>query len=461
MLLAELPGGNLVNYGVTGLFIFSVVVFGLFARQQVWFGAEWILLIVWLTYAAIPALLAQDLESSMFKVLTILQLAIWALAIKQAILWRRSVSAPLLMYGAAVTGAYVFSFVGVGVGVQDGAPDAAGRVASTLANANAFGASAVMGLGLCFLAATLGLRDYRRLFQVLLALALIVAVASSGSRTAMLGTIFLLLGTSWAFRFWNMRQAVRFLPSLLVFSAVAAVFYLALKDIPEFAERIDGVFSLEDPNSAVSRLWDFVGVIGAGSVNAEQGGESMSQRLDLVLLGFDLLLQSNLVGIGPGNFGSLVGTYSHSNVIEVLVATGVIGFLLYYSIYLALAVRCLGILRKDRNQETARMALVALATLAIMDIQHVSYDTKQGWLFLAVLIGTVELTRRQLVAKVANGVVSASAKPPKRSVPSEEIEPSANPVFGLSKQLGLNPSAKLHFDTSRRIRLTAARKLDE
>ena len=312
MLLAELPGGNLANYGVTGLFVFAVVLVGLFSRKPVWFGAEWALLMVWLMYAVIPALMSQDLESSMFKVLTVLQLAIWALAIKQAILWRQGSVAPLLMYGAAVTGAYIASFAGIGIGTVEGDPDAAGRVASTLVNANAFGAAAVMGLCLCLVAAAGGLTLRIRAVQLLLTLALVVAVVNSGSRTALVGMLFLLLGATWAFRFWNVRQLVRLLPSLVLVGAVAGAVYYVFKDVPAFAERVDSVFSLDDPNSMVSRLWDFIGVIGAGTLSAEEGGESMSQRFELVLLGLDLLMQSNLVtpqrlgasAAGAGCFGT-------------------------------------------------------------------------------------------------------------------------------------------------------------
>ncbi|MEM9603914.1 MAG: O-antigen ligase family protein [Pseudomonadota bacterium] len=458
MLLAELPGGNLANYGVTGLFMFTVVTVGLFARKSIWVGAEWMLLMAWLLYAVVPAMLSQDVESSMFKVLTVLQLAVWALAIQQSILWRMGATAPLLMYGAAVTVAYAVSFAGIGVGVVEGSPDATGRVASTLVNANTFGAAAVMGLSLCLLAASGPLGPKAWLIQVVMALALVVAVVNSGSRTALVGMLFLLLGASWAFQFWRLKQFVRMFPSFLMIVVVASATYFVVKDMPVFADRVDSVFSLEDSNSMVSRLWDFIGVVGAGSLSAEEGGESMSQRFELVLVGLDLLLQSNLVGIGPDNFRSLIGAYSHSNVIEILVATGVVGILLYYSIYVALVWRCASILRVDRSHRVARMALVALATLSLMDIQHVSYDTKQGWLFLAILIGTVEVARRRALASR-----TASNKADKRTA-EDSHAPEATGVMAtprLVSQTTLAPSTPIKLDTDRHVALKAIRPLKD
>ncbi|MEM6988611.1 MAG: hypothetical protein AAF499_19045, partial [Pseudomonadota bacterium] len=158
----------------------------------------------------------------------------------------------------------------------------------------------------------------------------------------------------------------------------------------------------------------------------------------------------------------VVGAYSHSNVIEVLVSTGVIGFLLYYSIYLAFVVRCFSMLRIDSSHTTARMALVALATLALMDIQHVSFDTKQGWLFLAVLIGTVEVSRRQLFARRARARTAASAPPSS----SADQPPTAPEVTGLRKNVltktaAIAPAPALTLDTSRRVILPSAQKLED
>ncbi len=432
MLVAELPGGNLVNYGATGLFLLAVIVVGMFSRKAVWFGAEWLLLMVWLCYAMIPSVLAFDVEAGMFKVLTMLQLAVWALAIHQAIIWRHSAIAPLLIYGAAVSGAYLLSFVGIGGGAAAGA-DPAGRVASTLANANTFGAAAVMGLGLCLLAAAHKLPTQLKWVQAILTLLLVAAVFNSGSRTALVGMIAMLLGSTWAMRVWSARQFVRTLPMLTVVVVIAAGLYLTFKDVPEVAERLDSIFSLEDPNSAISRLWDFIGVLTAGSVQAEQGGESMSLRLALIEQGLNLLLESHLLGIGLDNFRALMGAYSHSNVIEVLVATGVVGILLYYGIYLALVVRCVGMLRRDWHHAVPRMALVTIATLSLMDIQHVSYDTKQGWLFLAILIAAVEVSRRELVSTQTE----SRSKPSVASKQDAAQTPAVTPGERLAGAAGL------------------------
>ena len=59
-------------------------------------------------------------------------------------------------------------------------------------------------------------------------------------------------------------------------------------------------------------------------------------RLELITEGFHMFKKNPLFGVGLGSFTSYssTGAMSHNDYIEVLASTGIIGFLLYFPIYL-------------------------------------------------------------------------------------------------------------------------------
>lgn len=81
-------------------------------------------------------------------------------------------------------------------------------------------------------------------------------------------------------------------------------------------------------------------------------------RYKLYREGWNMFLQSPVQGVGLGNFVvySSTGAYAHSDYMEVLATTGIVGFLLYFSIYLVLWRRLRRVLEMHPDPTSRYMA---------------------------------------------------------------------------------------------------------
>jgi len=396
-----MPYGNYANYAITGAFLGAVAMAATLGGREIWLSKEWLLLLFWLVYSILPSLMAYDQETAMFKVLTMLQILVLVFAIQQTMVWQRKVTVILLAFGVSVSMAYLLTYTDVSLSEITGTPTAGAgatvRVASTLADANAFGAATVMGLALCFICAAFSRSALMKATVCIVGLVLIAALINSGSRTAVIGLTILLLGSSWAFKIWRGEYFVKFVAGLLLVGLVGGTVFYAVKDMPVVEERIEALVTGND--SIVVRMTDFIAVATSGfDTKKEASGESIDERLALLTAGVDLLIESNFLGIGHNNFGVRVGVFAHSNVMEVGVNTGIIGFLLYYGIYLMIAWRAFQLMLQSNGHAVPRTILVGLMAYSVMDLTHVSYYAKASWLFLAMMTACLEVFARDLAA---------------------------------------------------------------
>lgn len=112
---------------------------------------------------------------------------------------------------------------------------------------------------------------------------------------------------------------------------------------------------------------------------------STEYRLIYINKALDLFSENPLLGLGSDNFKVYMGEYSHSNYTEILANLGLIGFILYYSMYIVL-IRDL-IITKLNNINI--LLLVLLMILLFLDIAYVSYYSKTT-LLLFILILTLK-----------------------------------------------------------------------
>jgi O-antigen ligase len=85
------------------------------------------------------------------------------------------------------------------------------------------------------------------------------------------------------------------------------------------------------------------------SVGEESGD---IKRQELYKEGFEMVLSNPIYGVGLGNFvaNSNLKAYSHSDLMEILATTGIVGLLLYLSIYLIFIKRIFFILKNNSNE---------------------------------------------------------------------------------------------------------------
>lgn len=102
-------------------------------------------------------------------------------------------------------------------------------------------------------------------------------------------------------------------------------------------------------------------------------------------IGFNQFLKTPILGIGIGNSLELlqsVGqrrTYTHCNYVELLASGGIIGFAIYYAIY----VKLIGGLWKYRKNDfnITNLCIILLVLMVIMDYGMVTYYDKPQYLY--------------------------------------------------------------------------------
>lgn len=99
---------------------------------------------------------------------------------------------------------------------------------------------------------------------------------------------------------------------------------------------------------------------------------STSLRIFYTSLGWNYWLQSPLFGHGffAFNYKLGIGTYTHNNYIEILVSHGLLGLLVYYSMYIYLLVKTYSLRSKEKY---APLFFLILISAMIQDFGIVSY----------------------------------------------------------------------------------------
>jgi len=413
ILLASLPGWNIINTAVSGSMAGGVVLYLVINRKKLYNSVELMMILAWLAYALIPSIFAPDQEQAMFKAISMLQVMVLVYLIVQVMVWNGSTRPFLWAYIIAMCLSYLVTFTGLNAYIQEisSAADVAGggetlRTTGTLANAVTFGVAAVMAQGLIVVLLThAGTSTIEKLLAIIAFIILTGATINSGSRTALVGSGLLLLGSAWVFSLWRPERFIRFLFASVIFAGVGAAFVFAVKDIEQVSDRY---YEVIESGAVTSRMTDFFAMITSSDDVVERSGQSLEERLGLAKMAWEIANQYPL-GVGLDNFSEFSGVYAHSNYLELLATTGFPGLLIYYLCYLFMLSKSFKIWAHMPNPQTAKAVILAIFVLALMDIQNVSYYVKTVWIYLAILIATLEVYRRALIhqARQAQQAVAA------------------------------------------------------
>lgn len=194
-------------------------------------------------------------------------------------------------------------------------------------------------------------------FHTLVLVFSFICAMSSGSRKALL--IVILGGMYLIYKRYGIRQLYK----TVFVGIVAGVVFSAAIQLPMF-------------ETVRVRMEQ-----GINTYKGESGGDSSSQlRMRYVSRGWNLFLQRPIHGYGADNFAvaSGMGTYAHNNFTEMLVDFGLVGFLLYYAMYIISYKR----LKKNRDNY-AIFLFVLLMVRTAMEIAMVTYYDKLHWILLA------------------------------------------------------------------------------
>jgi O-antigen ligase len=357
-----------------GLFVFRAIAAG----EKVFLPAEYKLLFAWLLIGLVSSGISDSPETALARVMTLLQVFPLAFVLSNFIVW----NADTRFYWLSLVATAALSGV-VALAYPGQFADLDGRVFGTLANANAFAALLAVGVGLC-LAALLGTRSFvLRVACLGLAAFFLYLIGRTGSRMGMLASVAAIVSVALCFQVSRNRKGVGRAALLLAFGALivaGAVVYFA-----------DSEFS--------GRLAALQSSIATGDFRSS-GDTSLYGRARLYKKAFEIALANPLLGVGLDVFRTAglefrtIGNNSHSNYMEILASTGLIGALCYYAMsycWWSRLVKAKALLRDARYSVHVASAVAIASTVLVLDVAWVSYYEKLIWLVLAGLIAEANL----------------------------------------------------------------------
>lgn len=361
-----------------GLFLLRLATRG----ERIFFPTEYKLLIGWFVIGVISSALSSDPATALPRVFTLMQVFPIAFVISNIAYWNGSLR---FYWIGLVAAAVLSSLVTLSSVATFSSMD--GRVFGTLGNANAFAALLATAVALC-LGALLGVRTLALKVVALLVAALcFYMVTRTGSRMGMLACLAAVVAVTVCYQATGRGKGLfRYAAVILIGVGLLATMIFALSS-SEFADRLQAL-------SQALRTGDF----------RATGDMSLYNRARLYGKAFELMLGSPLIGVGLDVFRTAgldfrtIGNNSHSNYMEILASTGLLGAPLYFGMYYCWWTRLL----KSRNAlRDPRLAMrytsaVALATIVLVfDVAWVTYYEKLVWLVLAGLIAEVHLLNRE------------------------------------------------------------------
>lgn len=211
-------------------------------------------------------------------------------------------------------------------------------------NANEVGISLVISY-------LIALYDKNRLIHYIEIIFLIFGILICGSRTAL---IFVLIGT-FVFYLIREKSLIKIFKNVVLACTVIGILLILIYNV-DFLYNILGI-----------RIDSLL-----GRVDINEGSSVV--RMGMIAEGIQLFKEKPMFGYGIGNFRYVTISgygYAHNNYIELLVGIGLIGTIVYYSIYWIIAVKCLRIY-KYYPKEIALIVAMSISLL-IVDIGTVSY----------------------------------------------------------------------------------------
>jgi O-antigen ligase len=238
--------------------------------------------------------------------------------------------------------------------------DGSFRIRGIFGNPNVLAMTGALGL-LAFVAyLSTSMARWEKGLAVLLVIVLHVAIFASGSRKGLFGLVFV-----WAVGLGlrRTRKLTALVIGLVLLTAVAG-FAAIPKPLQDAALR------------NVYRL----GMIFLQSTSSATVDFSYAERTRFIEKGIALMAESPVFGSGLDTFRTLSGegAYAHNNYIELGVAVGLVGILLFYLFPLTLIYRLAWLRRASASGsgEVTIFGLSALGLIMVMDVGAVTYMSK-------------------------------------------------------------------------------------
>jgi len=359
---------------VSGLLLLAVYLSTLVDKYRIPLVTRetWII-IAWLFLSAIASIYALDMDVSLKRLFTLLQLFPVVFSLYVLITSSRLVTFTLCSIVITTL------LVSIPTVLTPEKYSILGRAMATLNNPNLYGYVLLVSIISCV---RLGLYTSR---ASILAICLLLSLFFT----------YMLVETASRKAFISLFVSLFILSYLYVKSMPSNKKLLSIVVIISFASVLIGASIILLNKSAKGyRINHLLTAVASKDISKAEGSDR--GRLMMYQTGFKSLLR-NPLGVGLDNFRNLklkntsqniIGTYSHSNYIEVAVCTGFLGFIVYYYFYFSIILR-LYKLRNNRlsknNQALYDICVSLIVLTLIYDFAMVSYYEKLTWIVLAAV----------------------------------------------------------------------------
>jgi O-antigen ligase len=267
-----------------------------------------------------------------------------------------------------------------------------GRLEGTLGNSNLYGfallISAMFAINQIFES-----RIVFKIFYLVTVPFLLHMIIETGSRKAMLSVaIFIIVYTAFKFKYEIYRRPIIAIMSVIML--LSAGIYMT---------------SYMEHTKQYKRLAKFFETVETRDIN--KADESTYYRYVFYKRGLKIAAEHPAFGVGLDNFrnetygltNTRTGTYAHSNYVELLADTGILGFIIYCSMYLTIMVRIARLKIKYLTDSQKGLYLLAVSSIIIYilyDFAMVSYFEKFSWLILTFIITATLLLKDNVASRI-------------------------------------------------------------
>lgn len=341
------------------------------------------LVLLFALYCMASALWAWDFQLSINRGITIVELLICT-SVFYIYYENKNSICPLInviMWSGYLVTVYAFLFYGVQL--ISSIISSSSRLDNSFANVNSIGMLAAFSIIL----STFNLIYMKKRLTVdfILNFPCIIMIAATGSRKALV-LMIMGIGLLVFVKFYNRNLIKTMIQWLFVGIVLVFILYLlySLSIFDGVKERMAGLIAL---------------VTGKGEVD-----HSAWIRQQYIYIGLEQFKKTPIFGIGIANSGLLLlqqferNTYLHNNYVELLATGGLVGTLLYYSMYLYCIVMIIKY-RKLHNPYSI-ICLILIFCQLVMDYGAVSYYSKSTYFYLmtyCIHIQNLKTNRRNML----------------------------------------------------------------
>ena len=284
----------------------------------------------------------------------------------------------IIMYAGIIFSIYVIMYYGIGEYFSKLINGE--RVGEEINNVNAIGLQTAISV---IIAIFYGLYENKKRYFILAIIPLIVSLGT-GSRKVI---VLIVLGAILLFILKREEKisVIKTFKKVVIFAIIVACFVF-IAQLPMFSTVFDRL------------QMSINSITGEGKVD-----HSTEERASFVKAGLEQFFETPILGIGVANSNYITmkvagwSTYLHNNFIELLATTGIIGFLLYYSVCFYIIINCIKMLKlKDKY---INVVLVIFLVNLVLDYAAVTYYSKTTYVYILLGLITIEKRKRAINEK--------------------------------------------------------------